>query len=368
MDSGEYPEYLSSQLITCLGNKRALLDFIGKGVGIVKEELGRERLRCFDVFSGSGIVSRYLKQHSSFLAVNDLEPYAEMISRCYLPNARDVPLEELRAVHRQLCSRLEKQEWEEGIISRLYAPRNDSDIQKGERVFYTRRNALYLDTARRLLESVDEQLQPFFLGPLLSEASIHANTAGVFKGFYKCRKTGIGKFGGSRGDALHRIQGHISLPFPVFSRFESDISIFRGDSAEVAAQVPEVDLAYLDPPYNQHPYGSNYFMLNLLVQYTPPRSISRVSGIPADWNRSDFNRPHKAFEAFSALACNVKARYLLVSFNSEGFIPHEQMMGLLNSLGEVRVLETRYNTFRGSRNLRGRNVHVREFLYLLRKT
>ena len=32
----------------------------------------------------------------------------------------------------------------------------------------------------------------------------------------------------------------------------------------------DLDLAYFDPPYNQHPYGSNYFMLNLLVHYRRP--------------------------------------------------------------------------------------------------
>ena len=36
----ENPEYLTSQLITYIGNKRALLDFIGEGVGIVQKELG----------------------------------------------------------------------------------------------------------------------------------------------------------------------------------------------------------------------------------------------------------------------------------------------------------------------------------------
>ncbi|MDR0684304.1 MAG: DNA adenine methylase [Spirochaetaceae bacterium] len=39
----------------------------------------------------------------------------------------------------------------------------------------------------------------------------------------------------------------------------------NGDSNKIINNIPEVDLAYLDPPYNQHPYGSNYFMLNLIL-------------------------------------------------------------------------------------------------------
>ena len=56
----ENAEYLSEQLITYLGNKRRLLNFIGEAVDSVKEKLNKEKLRIFDVFSGSGIVSRYL--------------------------------------------------------------------------------------------------------------------------------------------------------------------------------------------------------------------------------------------------------------------------------------------------------------------
>ncbi len=365
--AGENPEYLSSQLITYLGNKRALLDFIGKGVELVKKDSGKNKLRCFDVFSGSGIVSRYLKQHSSFLAANDLEPYAKVLNRCYLANKNEIPLNEIKISHKKLCGNLAKEDWKAGFISRLYAPKNDLDIKRGERVFYTRRNALYLDTASRLIHSIDENLRPFFLAPLLSEASIHVNTAGLFKGFYKCRETGIGKFGGTGGHALSRIQGNISLPFPVLSNFNCETCILCGDSNTVIKDVPEVDLAYLDPPYNQHPYGSNYFMLNLLANYTEPEDISRVSGIPKGWNRSNYNKQAGSFEAFSSLAAGLKARYLLISFNSEGFISYNRMMNFLNKLGRVWVLEKTYNTFRGSRNLRNRNVHVKEFLYLVRK-
>jgi len=59
------PRYLTEQLTTYLGNQRALLPFIGQAIEQVKRRLGRSRLRCFDVFSGSGVVSRYLKRSLS---------------------------------------------------------------------------------------------------------------------------------------------------------------------------------------------------------------------------------------------------------------------------------------------------------------
>ena len=128
-------------------------------------------------------------------------------------------------------------------------------------------------------------------------------------------------------------------------------------------------MAYFDPPYNQHPYGSNYFMLNLLAEYKRPdlEKISRVSGIPKDWNRSAYNKKKKVMEVFAQLVKEVKAKYLLVSFNSEGFISKDEMIDLLSSCGKVQVLESEYTTFRGSRNLSGRDIHVKEYLFLVKK-
>ncbi len=86
--------FLNSQIITYIGNKRSLLSFIGKGIDIVRNNLDKRKLDIFDVFSGSGIVSRYLKQYSDKLVVNDLEKYSEIISSCYLSNYSelDIPL------------------------------------------------------------------------------------------------------------------------------------------------------------------------------------------------------------------------------------------------------------------------------------
>jgi adenine-specific DNA-methyltransferase len=277
-------------------------------------------------------------------------------------------LNELQIHYNELVCKLRNKPLNKGFITELYAPENDLGIKKGERVFYTNRNARYIDTARQYIEKIPEQIKHYFLAPLLSEASIHANTSGVFKGFYKDSVRNVGKFGGNNGDALLRIKGDIHIPFPVFSNYECEVEIHRGDSNIITGYVDEVDVAYLDPPYNQHPYGSNYFMLNLILDYRKPGQVSDVSGIPSNWNRSLFNKRNKALYAFKDLVEKIKAKYLLISFNSEGFISLDEMFVILRKSGKVNVLETKYNTFRGSRNLKNRDIHVKEYLYLVEKT
>ena len=362
----EKEEYLTQQLITYIGNKRALLSFIADGVKIAQKKLGKEKLKMFDVFSGSGIVARFFKQFSELLIVNDLEKYSKVINECYLSNEGELDLPLLRERYQEIKGELSSQ-LKKGIISELYAPEDDSDIREGERAFFTSRNAKYIDTARQLIMKIPENEQKYFLAPLLSEVSVHANTAGVFKGFYKKKGTGIGQFGGSNRDALARIKGDIDLPFPVFSNFTCETIVCSGDSNQIVQGLPEVDIAYLDPPYNQHPYGSNYFMLNLVLEYEYPMNMSKVSGIPENWNRSQYNKEKNAITALKEIIENIKSKYVIISFNSEGFITFEEMTGLLQKAGKLEVLTTKYNTFRGSRNLANRGIHVKEFLFVLEK-
>lgn len=386
----EDKQYLESQLITYIGNKRALLPFIEQALNIVKKDLNKDKLSCLDIFSGSGIVARYLKQFSSNITVNDLEEYSCIINRCYLSNLTDSEKSELADLFSKLDDKINKKMLalekdkengiykEPGFISELYSPDDINNIKKEERCFYTPYNANYLDIARQLIEKeIPEKYKDFFIAPLLSEASIHANTAGIFKGFYKNSKTKTGQFGGNGKNALSRIMGQIKIKMPVFSNFSCPSKVFNQNANELVLQDElyslnngePFDLAYLDPPYNQHPYGSNYFMLNLIAKYKRPDEeyISRVSGIPKDWHRSEYNKKKKVQNAFYSLVQNIKAKYVLISFNSEGFLTKEQMIELLSKCGNVQVLESQYNTFRGSRNLCDREIHVKEYLFLVKK-
>lgn len=363
----EDPRYLTTQLITCLGNKRMLLGPIGRAVDHVKQRLGKERLHILDAFAGSGVVSRFFKAHAAYLVSNDREDYAAAAARAALRNSSTVALPALRELVGILNARVESRSFEPGFIEELYAPRDEADIRPDDRVFYTQANARRLDNYRRLLEFVPSDMRDLLLGPLLARASVHANTAGVFKGFYKDRVTKVGRFGGSHGDALRRITGQIVLDVPVLSRFDCAVAVLQDDANRVVRQQKGLDLAYFDPPYNQHPYGSNYFMLNLLVHYQRPERISKVSGIPHGWRRSGYNVRARALPLLADLVNTVDAPYILVSFNNEGFVAPAEMRALLRRVGKVEVMEMRYHTFRGSRNLHRRERHVTEQLFLVER-
>ena len=361
----EDPRFLSEQLITYIGNKRGLLSLIGKGIHTVQQRLGTRKLKAFDAFSGSGVVSRYLKKFCTELYCNDLETYSRILNECYLTNFNAPEVAELAEIHQCLTERIEGN-LVPGLIAENYAPADDQHILPGERVFYTRQNAIYLDTARKAISQLAPELQSFFLAPLLSLASVHTNTSGVFKGFHK-NSEGIGQFGGRAKNALQRIMAPMSLPLPLFSRFTCESHVMQQDATAAARTLPPIDVAYLDPPYNQHPYGSNYFMLNLIVEYSKPQNSSRISGIPTNWNRSAYNSRKQAADTLQELICNIPAPFILISYNSEGFIDRARMEEILRPLGKFELMEQEYATFRGCRNLQNRPKKVAELLYLLER-
>lgn len=358
--------YLTEQIITYIGNKRSLLNEIESVVDEIKEELGKEDIVSVDLFSGSGVVARLLKCKSGKVIANDLEGYSKIINNCYLSNLSDFNEVIFNKYLEELKNLLEVK-LIEGVVTKNYAPKDDNNIEAGERVFYTHENAKIIDTIRSFIEGVEEPYKKYFLGPLLYESSVHTNTGGVFKGFYKDSQTGIGKFGGNGENALQRILGKIEISKPILLDKETEYEVYQKDANILVKELKDIDLVYMDPPYNQHPYGSNYFMLNVIADNKISGEISEVSGIPKNWNRSAYNKRQEVLLAIDNLVQEVDSKYIVISYNSEGFVSYEDMCKVLEKYGELRVKEINYNAYKASRNLKGRDIYVKEYLFILKK-
>lgn len=358
-------DYFISHLITYIGNKRKLLPFLDSSFREIKKILKKDKITALDGFSGSGVVSRLLKYHSTLVISNDFEGYTETINKAYLSNQSTVNKQLLAEAIDYLNAHKLDRTASPYFIRKNYAPNDDRHIKAGERAFYTSTNAKIIDNVRYLIDSLDQEVKVFCLANLLIKASIHTNTSGVFKGFHK--KDGIGHFGGRGENALTRIEKEIVLEVPIFSELECEVDVKRQDLNKLVTELPEVDLAYLDPPYNQHPYGSNYFMLNLINEGKPQKIQNGVSGITEDWQRSAYNKAVPAEDALDDLIEKTKAKFIAISYNNEGIIPIEAFQRILSKHGKWELYEQEYHTYKGSRNLRNRSITVQEHLWVLRK-
>jgi adenine-specific DNA-methyltransferase len=287
---------------------------------------------------------------------------------CYLVNPTPSQKDRITNHINKLNELAENGPFIEGIICKLYSPKDTHNIKEGERCFYTRENALIIDTMRNYIaKNVEEDIKNYCLVPLLNKASIHTNTAGVFKGFYK--KGNLGWFGGQGEFALSRIMKPIRLDLPICNNSNYKEFVSNKDINTLVQELPtDIDIMYLDPPYNQHPYGSNYFMLNVIATNTEPTDISKVSGIPTNWNKSSYNTHKTAVNSMEQLMRNglEKSKYLLISYNNEGIITENDWAVLFEPYN-VKKYEITYDAYKGSRNLKDRSDKVIEIMYLISK-
>jgi adenine-specific DNA-methyltransferase len=387
--AGGVPAYASTRLIAYIGNKRALLPFLLEAFRELEEEAPIERF--LDPFAGSGAVSRLARSLGWAVSANDAEEYARAVNEAWLGvSAEELPglfaaeggLEAVLAA----LNRLHPQRGDASpdcpvspYIARHYAPSSTAAPDwRRERLFYTRENAVFLDRARCAIESLRpaaagsrarEAERAILLALLVYEAATHANTSGVFKACHK-------GFGGHGRDALGRILSPMSLAPPILWA-GPPAEVRSGDAAAFCSGRP-AELCYLDPPYNQHQYGSNYHLLNTIARWdrppvseerAPDGSLLSAAGIPGSWkaSRSAFCSRPAAPAAFRELLAAVDARYILLSYNTEGIVPAEELFDLLSDRAEVSLRSLDYVKYRGGRQSASRRSGNREILFVARR-
>jgi DNA polymerase/3'-5' exonuclease PolX len=105
----------------------------------------------------------------------------------------------------------------------------------------------------------------------------------------------------------------------------------------------------------------------LKMDYKEPKEISKISGIPKNWNKSNYNKKKEATQAFDGLIKDTKAKIILVSYNDEGILSLEELKNIFEKYGTVTLKEKTYSTFKASRNLMDRSKIVKENLFMIQK-
>lgn len=121
------------------------------------------------------------------------------------------------------------------------------------------------------------------------------------------------------------------------------------DALDAAMQL-DGDLAYIDPPYNQHSYLSNYHVWETLVRWDEPETYGKArKRVDCRTRKSDFNSRRRIRDAFAAVVAAARPPWLLVSFSDEAFLSREALEGILSARGPVLVLEQGHPRYIGAR-------------------
>ena len=363
-------DFLSRQLIAYIGNKRRLLHFVKD---TLDKTLGSERGGFLDLFAGSGSVSRLAKVLGFSVVSNDWEFYSFIINQAYIGiDQRELQtiFENQGGLENALKELNSLTTPREPYLSLYYAPRSKKPDPDVERMFYTPENARKIDAIR---ERIDEWFPVWDKGKYLLTALVvyyaatHTNTSGVFKAYHR-------GFGGHGKDALQRILKPIELEEPVLIDSHLTHRVYQKDANDLVRELDwdNIQITYLDPPYNQHQYGSNYHLLNTIALWDKPLitnvfSESGKAGIRKDWpkTRSDYCMKEPAKEKFRDLIGHIKSRFVILSYNTEGVIPLPDILQILKEHGKVKFYTDKYVKYRGGRQSLNRRISNLEFLIVL---
>ena len=303
-----------SRVIKYIGSKRRLVPRI---VGLVQAIPGARTV--LDLFTGTTRVAQGLKAAGFEVTANDLATYSEVLAGTYIAtDARAVDRVGLSA----LIAELNALPGERGYFTRTFCE---------EARYLQPKNGMRVDAIRAHLEtlSVDATMRGILLTALLEAADRVDSTTGLQMAYLKGWST--------------RSHRDLQLRLPVL--LDGPGHALRGDARAILGQVDAFhvetfDVAYLDPPYNQHSYYNNYHVWETLVRGDAPPSygIARKRE-DCRTTRSAFNSRPNSWPALRDVVERVPARHVVVSFSDEGFFEIESIRGLLRErFGEVAAV------------------------------
>ena len=142
-------------------------------------------------------------------------------------------------------------------------------------------------------------------------------------------------------------------------------SAVRGDAMELVSTLPVSDMLYLDPPYNQHRYFTNYHVWETLVRWDRPEGYGIANkrlDAREEETKSVFNKKREMPLSFKHVLDSAREKLLVVSFNNEGWISAAEMNQWLKETGREKVAQLDYDFKRhvgaqiGIHNLKGEKV------------
>ena len=306
-------------MLKYLGSKRKLVPLIG--------ELARRipaRTAC-DLFAGTTRVGQELRRAGLVVHSNDLATYSEVLGQAYIA-ADDSVLDRERL--RSLLAGLSALPGRDGYVTRTFCE---------EARFFQPHNGRRIDAIRDGIDDLD--VTPVERGALLTsllEAADRVDsTCGLQMAYVKQWAAR------SRRDLELREPAAVDGPAG---------SVTRLDALDLASALDDVDLVYLDPPYNQHSYYSNYHVWETLVRWDAPEAygIARKR-VDCRTTKSPFNRKREAWGALERLITSLRSPWIVLSFSDEGFHGSEELAALLADRGHVRALTVGHPRYVGAR-------------------
>lgn len=359
---------IKTEGIKYIGSKLRIIPYI---LEIVHKINARTVL---DGFSGSTRVSQAFAQMGCNVISADISKWSEVFATCYLRKERGNRISEL-------IEELNTVKPFDGWFTENYGSESASPVVNGHKKPWQKHNTRKLDAIREHIDNMalttDEKATA--ITSLILALDRVDSTLGHFASYLK--------------EWAPRSYNNLVLKEPMYVPTVGRHVVKQGDIFQVVEQVPEVDLAYFDPPYGSNNekmppsrvrYASYYHVWTTVCLNDRPELFGKalrradtrdtMAGSVFEEFRRNSNGRFVALEAIEKLVNNVRARHVLLSYSSGGRATSEELIDVLKQAGEIQqVVEIEYkkNVMSGMRwtnewvkPKEGKNT---EYLFLLRK-
>jgi adenine-specific DNA-methyltransferase len=332
-----------------IGSKLSLLEFLDKSISKVVDK--KSHIFC-DFFAGTGAVGLYFKKKGFEIVANDIQYYSYVLNRHYIGNHKELTFEKLLTALPQLknleisdrkkhvCEYLSSIDGIRGFIYQNYSSGGTKN-KEVERLYFSDENAKRCDAIRRKIEAwkesklINENEYYFLLASLLESIDKYANTASVYGAFLKKLKK-------SAQNSLIMKPANLIIN-------DQDHKVFNKDVNELAETIGG-DILYLDPPYNQRQYATNYHMLETIAKYDNPVVHGKTGLRDYKKQKSAYCSRPQVKKQFKDLIDKAKVKYIFLSYNNEGLMSLADIKEVMSGRGEYGYFTKEYNRFKADKS------------------
>lgn len=330
-----------------IGSKLSLIDFLSTTIEKVTGYHNGDNYIFADLFAGTGVVGYTFKQKGCTVIANDIQYYSYILNKHFIENNSPIDT--------HFFTELRLLDGVDGFIFNNYCAGSGSG-----RNYFTDDNGKKCDAIRQRIEElfnenkINKGQYYYFLASLINSIDKYANTASVYGAFLKNIKKSAEK------DFTLEL-------LPIIDGCENG-KVYNENISDIIHKI-DGDVLYLDPPYNERQYCTNYHLLETIAQYDNP-IIKGKTGLRDYKNqKSAFCSKRTVIKAFDDVIANANFKYIFLSYNNEGLMTLDTIKEIMSKYGEYSVHTQKYRRFRADK--KENRIHVAdstiEYLHCLKK-
>ncbi len=307
-------------MIKYIGSKRLLVHQIERVIATIPNAR-----RVLDLFSGTARVGHALKRAGYAVTANDHTAYAHRLAQCYVQADRERWLPQAR----ELVAELNALPPDAGYFTQTFCEASR---------YFQPKNGARIDAIRNAIAGMQlpTELESIALVSLMEAADRVDSTVGLQMAYLK--------------QWAKRAFNDLELRVP--DLLPGGGAALGLDALECANSLAdaELDVVYLDPPYNQHRYLGNYHVWETLVRWDAPEVYGiACKRIDCKTYKSAFNSRRGIRGALEQVVKALRARYLMVSFNNEGYLSQSELLEILSERGAVQMTSVDFPRYVGAK-------------------